>query len=64
MIIVYEYEIGKNAYKFNNNSLYTHVIMSSEVFLKPLKDVLAAQESENTLVQIGALSSRETLHVM
>ena len=44
--------------------LATYVIMSPEVFLKPLEHVFAAQEGENTLIQIGALSTRQTFNVV
>ena len=49
---------------YKKNFLATYVIMSPEVFLKPLEHVFAAQEGENTLIQIGALSTRQTFYVV
>ena len=43
---------------------YTHVVMPLEVLLKPLENIVAALEGKNTLIQIGALSPRETRNVM
>ena len=51
-------------YMYKMNFLATYVIMSPEVFLKPLEHVFAAQEGENTLIQIGALSTRQTFNVV
>ena len=42
----------------------THVVMPLEVLLKPLENIVAALEGKNTLIQIGALSPRETRNVM
>ena len=49
---------------YKNIFLATYIIMSPEVFLKPLKHILTTQEGEHTLIQIGALSTRQTLHVV
>lgn len=43
---------------------YTHVVMPLEVLLKPVENIVGALEGKNTLIQIGALSPRETRNVM